>query len=243
MQTRKEVAAFGNDAERNIEKIYRALLTDRFSFGPARGVLLNRPGKKPRPLVVSPIPSRIVQRSVLDVLQSQPSIQGYVRVGTSFGGIESRGVRHAIDAAYRAMIGGATYFIRTDIKSFFTRIPRDRVLEAIAENIDDVSFNALLKEAVTTELSNLEELRKAADLFPLYEIGVAQGCCLSPLFGNILLYDFDVQMNQDGLTCLRYVDDFILLGPDRKSARRAFSKATKKLGVYGLGVRPGARRR
>lgn len=236
MQTRKEVAAFGNDAERNIEKIYRALLTDRFSFGPARGVLLNRPGKKPRPLVVSPIPSRIVQRSVLDVLQSQPSIQGYVRVGTSFGGIESRGVRHAIDAAYRAMIGGATYFIRTDIKSFFTRIPRDRVLEAIAENIDDVSFNALLKEAVTTELSNLEELRKAADLFPLYEIGVAQGCCLSPLFGNILLYDFDVQMNQDGLTCLRYVDDFILLGPDRKSARRAFSKATKKLGVYGLEV-------
>lgn len=235
-QTRRDVAAFSNDADSNLERIYRSLLNHRFTFAPARGILIDRPGKKPRPLVVSPIPSRIVQRSILDVLQSQAEIQNYIKTPTSFGGIEHLGVRHAIESAYKAMNSGATYFIRTDIKSFFTRIPRDGVLERIAEVIKDDSFNKLLKEAVRTELSNLEELKKAADFFPLYEIGVAQGCCLSPLFGNILLYDFDKQMNQGQITCLRYIDDLILIGPDQKTVRAAFREGTKKLAEYGLEV-------
>jgi retron-type reverse transcriptase len=235
-QTRKEVAVFSNDADSNIERIYRSLLTHRFAFAPARGVLIDRPGKKPRPLVVSPIPSRIVQRSILDVLQSLPEIQNYVKTPTSFGGIEHRGVRHAIESAYRAMNGGTTYFIRTDIKSFFTGVPRDEVLKRIAETIEDNSFNKLLKDAVTTELSNMEELKKAADLFPIYEIGVAQGCCLSPLFANVLLYDFDKQMNQGHITCLRYIDDFVLLGPDQKTVRAAFKEAMKMLAQYSLEV-------
>lgn len=234
--TRRQIAMFSSDADKNLEIIYRDLLRSRFSFAPARGVLIERPGKKPRPLVVSPIPDRIVQRSILEVLQAQSGIQRFLSVPTSFGGIETRGVRHAIESACRAMSNGGAYFIRTDIKSFFTQIRRETVLERISGIVNDEAFRALLREAVTTELSNLDELRNMADLFPLYEIGVAQGCCLSPLFGNILLYDFDLQMNQGAITCLRYIDDFILMGPDRKKVRAAFARALNKLEAYGLEV-------
>lgn len=230
------MAAFAEDSERSIERIYRELLANRFSFSPAKGVFLKRPNKKSRPLVVSTIPDRIVQRSILDVLQAQPSIQNFIKVPTSFGGIETRGVGLALENAYRAMQREGKYFIRTDIKSFFTKIPRDMVLQKIGKSIEDTAFNDLLKQAVTTELSNLQELKESAAQFPLWEIGVAQGCCLSPLFGNILLYDFDVRMNRDGVVCLRYIDDFIVMGRDRKTVRAAFNKAKRDLGCLELEV-------
>lgn len=235
-QTKKEIRIFAAEAERYIDQIYRKLLKKKWQFEPALGVTKRRQGKKPRPLVVSPIPNRIVQRTILDVLQAEPTIKAYYEMESSFGGIEGRGVRDAIEKMYTAINNGARYYIRTDIKEFFRYIPRDRVLSKIAEKIPDSDFNELLKAATNIELKNLHALKDFADLFPLYEIGVAQGCCLSPLIGNILLYEFDSQMNGRGIICLRYIDDFIMLGSDLSHLGAAFKNAKQLLKEYGLEV-------
>ena len=72
---------------------------------------------------------------------------------------------------------------------------------------------ALFRQAIHVELSNLAALREHADRFPTEDIGVAQGSALSPLLGNIILADFDQRMNDGECRCLRYIDDFIVLGP------------------------------
>lgn len=51
-----------------------------------------------------------------------------------------------------------------------------------------------------------------------------QGCSLSALFGNIILKEFDCKMNANDITCIRYLDDFIILAPDERSVRRVFNK-------------------
>lgn len=71
-------------------------------------------------------------------------------------------------------------------------------------------------------------------LFPIEEIGVAQGNCLSPLLGNVLLSEFDQIMSDDECRCLRYIDDFILLGPDKKTVRKRFRQITEYLRQYGM---------
>src|SRR2546428_13070484 len=76
-ETRKQVKEFSIDAEISLERISRQLRGRRFKFPPAEGILSKRPGKKPRPIVKSPIPSRIVQRAILDVLQGEPALEQY----------------------------------------------------------------------------------------------------------------------------------------------------------------------
>ena len=224
-ETRKSVKEFSLNSENNLNKIYRKLLNQKWEFDPSDGIPIRRTAQKPRPIVISSIPNRIVQRSILDTLQEEPNIKPYYKVETSFGGIKKRGVRNAIEAAYNAVLSGAEYYIRSDIMEFFVKIPRDYVLQRISDLIKDNLFNDLLKEATKTELKNLDSIKEFSDLFPLYEIGVAQGCCLSPIIGNILLYEFDNEMNKGEIKCLRYIDDFLILGPDASKVHAAFKKA------------------
>jgi hypothetical protein len=104
----------------------------------------------------------------------------------------------------------------------------------ISKEIVDPLFNDLLLKATEVELSNLGELGDYKKLFPLHEVGVAQGCCLSPLIGNILLNEFDKEMNGRNVTCLRYIDDFLILGSSRASVFSAFSSAQRILSEYRL---------
>ena len=235
-KTRDEIDLFKQTAESNLGRINRLLRQEKFFFPQSMGIPIKRQGKAPRPLVVSPIVSRIVQRAILDVLQAETALESYYKIPTSFGGIKGKGlgVPGAVKAAYSSIRNGVQYFIRSDIEGFFKNIPRDFVLEKIKNVINDQKFNALLQKAVQTELENLVELGKQADAFPIYEVGVAQGCCLSPLLGNILLEEFDRKLNDRGILCLRYIDDFIILGPDKKKVFATFESAKRILAGFNL---------
>ena len=224
--TKEETRQFSIHARKHLNCINKQLRLKRFRFGHARGVLgKKKSGKAERPIVIAPILSRIVQRAILDVIQSIPAIRQTLTSGFNFGGVPGIdfGVPHAIAKAIQAS-KESRYYIRTDIKSFFMAVPRQRAVALITTRTDDNEFNLLLDAATTTELKDLESFGDKAKLFPLWEDGVAQGSCLSPLLCNLLLSEFDEQMNQRGIVCIRYIDDFILFAPSRKSAFKAFDK-------------------
>lgn len=235
-ETRRLVKEFSIGIETHLERIYRQLLKGKFRFPPSEGIPIPRKGKKPRPLVKSPIQSRIVQRAILEVLQSAQALEPYYKNSTSFGGIRGKGlgVPGAVRTVYSVIEAGAKHYIRSDIDSFFTKIPRKIVLAKISAVISDHKFQSLLEKATDVELDNLSWLGSSALLFPTYEIGVAQGCCLSPLLGNILLEDFDRELNGRGVTCIRYIDDFVLLGEDKHKVERAFKSGMRILAGHGF---------
>ena len=152
----------------------------------------------------------------------------------SFGGIKDRGVPTAVEKVVSAIKNGAKWYVRSDIAEFFTKIPRQSVLTQIGKWIRDDDFNRLLGEALTIELQNLSQLGMEANEFPIHSIGVAQGCCLSPLVGNLLLFDFDKKMNGRGLNCIRYIDDFIILAKDRSKVVKGFESALRHLQTHNL---------
>lgn len=198
---------------------------------PAKGIPVSRPGKIDRPLVVSEIKDRIVQRSILEVIQSKKSIHRYVNTPNSFGGLKNKRVEDAIRAVCRANKDGLKYYVTSDIKSFFTRIPRLKVVDILLSRLPDKSLKNILSAASKTELENFKKLGRKAHLFPTYELGVAQGCCLSPLFGNVLLHDFDKELNSktNECRCFRYIDDFIILGKSPSDVTKSFKKAKQIL--------------
>lgn len=221
----------------SLKEIQSALTKKQFRFTPQIGVAPTKSNGSRRPIVLAPIPNRIVQRALLDALHLKvPFIRHVFAVPTSFGGIPDKRVSMAIAAAKKAMKDGAKYYIRSDIPNFFTKIDKALVLELFAEHVKCPDTFSLFEAALQTDLANLDALRRERidELFPIGVQGVAQGSPLSPLVANIYLYSFDMKMNQEGITCLRYIDDFLLLGPDNSSVQKAFKASLIELKSLGL---------
>lgn len=235
--TRGEVRAFKEDERSNIDRIYRQILNKKFTFKGNRGVTL---GKKKRPIVLAPVESRVVQRAILDVLQDEPGIQKFLRSSGSYGAIKSfkdqeKGVPAAIKDIVQTIKNGATTYYKSDIASFFTKIPRGKVIDTIAGIISDQDFLGILDHATNLEIDNILSIPEdKREFFDYRTVGTPQGCCLSPLLGNILLYEFDTEMNKNGIRCFRYLDDFIILGNGWKPVNTAFGKALEILKALGL---------
>jgi RNA-directed DNA polymerase len=239
-KSKEDVLEFKREEGRNLKRIQNKLLKGNFKFAPAKAVPIKKSNGAMRPLVSASVETKIIQRCILDVLQKQDFIKKYLTLPTSFGSIKNKGVPQAIEATIVAIHKGASYYIASDIKSFFTQVPLPKVYEMISSQLqeeDRVDFMELLKGATKLEIDNLENIKKAdRKYFEFDETGTPQGCCLSPLLSNILLYEFDIQMNDDKTKCMRYLDDFVILSADKKSAWEAFDKAKKLLKKYDLSV-------
>ncbi|MBL8835875.1 MAG: hypothetical protein JNL66_06495 [Alphaproteobacteria bacterium] len=238
-QVKNEIKTFDSQASANLKAIRSDLRSGHFIFERQRGVLLDPRGKK-RPIVIAPVANRVVQRSILEVLKKRPRIDAILRSKTSFGGIDGQGREEAIRRCCKLIDDGFHQFVGSDIAKFYTKIPRRTVLDLISRQIPSRPFAELCANATITELANLAELGEDARRFPGPEEGVAQGSCLSTLLGNLLLHEFDVELNTPDVACLRYIDDFLILARTKANARLAFARAELLLEKHGLtAYRPG----
>jgi len=236
---RNEAIEFEADSFRQLKSIQNKLQKKKFEFLPQHGIAKKRPGKSSRPLVIAPIPNRIVQRAILDVLQDNvPYVQDILSIENSFGGIKGKSVALAIAAINKQFNSGVTHYVRSDIPSFFTKVQRNKVVDVLAKNVDDVDMVKLFSAAIETTLANLNDLQRQGleSIFPLSNDGVAQGSPLSPLIANIYLAEFDRELNSNGLACIRYIDDFVIMAADESQVMKGFRAAKAILRRQGLQV-------
>jgi len=243
-----DVQKFADEATKNINSLSARLSKGKFVFPAAKGIPATKKNpdgsknkKKFRPLVLAPVESRVVQRAILEALCTVANLTPFAENAFSFGGIRKRSdglaaVPAAVDAVLKAIGNGATHVAFADITAFFTKVPKPVVTQIVANATDDDEFMGLFREAIRTELDNLAELKEKAKAFPTENIGVAQGSSLSPLLGNILLHDFDNQMNDGDCVCIRYVDDFIVLAPSAQAARARMKSAASLLAKFDMSL-------
>jgi retron-type reverse transcriptase len=250
-EVRREVEVFAERASSRIQSLSHRLSRGRFKFEPAKGVPIPKIGSdgkksrtKFRPIVLAPLESRIVQRSILETLIVHPAMEQYVYTPYSFGGVRRRedqeyaAVPAAVKAVLEAIETGARFVACADVRAFFTRISKLSVRDKVAEALQDDGFMKLFDEAIKVELSNLADLREKSELFPIHEIGVAQGNSLSPLLGNILMVRFDWDMNHGDCRCIRYIDDFIVLAPTEQAANSRMRRGVRILRSLGMELSP-----
>lgn len=228
---RNEAKDFESQLPRSLSDIQRTLSKKTFTFQKQTGVAITKANGNSRPIVLSPIPNRIVQRALLDALSRIKFVKEALATPTSYGGIKNKRVSMAIADAKVAIAKGAAFHIRSDIAEFFTRIDKARVMRLVTPHIKCPDTIALFQAAITTELANIDVLRRQGldEIFPIGVEGVAQGSPLSPLIANLYLHDFDKTINDGEVTCLWYIDDFLILGKDMGCVDRAFSKAQTEL--------------
>ena len=258
---RGEAAEFEHEHQRHLRRIQDQLREKRFRFDDVEGTLKDKKkreaaGKNPRPIAIASLRNRVVQRAILQVLQpreardqkdihtrylpkADPRLGRINKVNTSQYGVGGLmkpfgGVAPAIRRVMEAMENGGAVFYQSDIKEFFMRIPTDPVVQAVLAETKDREFSDLFSKALEVNLANVAELGTYRSIFPSNGKGVAQGSSLSAFAGNLLLYDFDHELNAMGVTAIRYIDDLFIVAKDDAALDTAIAFARQRLGDLGF---------
>lgn len=258
-----QASEFEHCHQTRLRTIGRQLREDRFEFDGATGVLKDKKARKkmnkdPRPIAIGSIRNRVVQRAILQVLQPRKAldkrdidtryqsitdkrlgrINSVNRSKYGVGGLLKPygGVRPAIQLISEAIDNDSRFFFQSDIKSFFTRIPVHTVVSFVEKETSDTKLSEIFARGLEVHLANEDELSTYAHLFPTGGIGVAQGSSLSAFSGNVLLYELDHELNQNGVVAVRYIDDLLMVAPDLKTLSKAVQKAKTSLHNYGFSL-------
>ena len=232
---------FNQYLERNLYALRKQIIAG-YKFSPLVAHAIPKPdGKRDRIVCVPTVRDRIVQRAVGKHLSDRAKRLG-IENDASFGFIRSsskspRGVAAARDRAVslRREHGWA---YKSDITSFFDRIPRHDLFELIKRTLRTPSLEKLLCAAIECEIdeSNPYVKRKVRKAGILPGHGVRQGMPLSPLFANIILKEFDRKLLSREFQLVRYADDFIVLADSESQCHEVDKLARGVLGNLGFEI-------
>lgn len=109
---------------------------------PPRTFTLARPDGRNRPIALLTLRDRIVQRAVLEVVQSR-----FLEVASpaAFGALPGRDVKAALARAEQARAQGLIWVVRTDIQAFFERVEHERILTTFATTVGDEPLTELIR--------------------------------------------------------------------------------------------------
>ncbi|WP_296334455.1 reverse transcriptase domain-containing protein [Reyranella sp.] len=202
---------------RALPELARAVRSGRYRPGPLRRVLINRPGKSPRPLAIPCVTDRVLQTAVL--LALAPSLDRWMS-RTSFAYRPGRSTGDALRRLAAELAAGRNWIADADIRSFFETIPHALLHEDLAAWIGRGPVLELIVGWIASGGSRGR--------------GIAQGAPLSPLLANVYLQPLDVALAVAGLRAIRYADDFVVACRGRKEAESALDLAARALALRGL---------
>jgi retron-type reverse transcriptase len=103
------------------------------------------------------------------------------------------------------------YFVKTDVKTFFSTIDHKILFEKLAKKIKDQSTLNLIKKAITQTTVNIKSSSKERIKYNNF-VGVPEGLSISGLLADIYLQDLDSKyQNNKNIKYFRFLDDILIL--------------------------------
>ena len=200
-------------------EIRRQLLEGTYQPGPARRKSIPKPDGSQRHLGIPNVVDRLIQQAILQVLTPifDPGFSE-----SSFGfrpGRSAQGAAKQVQAHIRA---GYRHCVDMDLSKFFDRVQHDVLMVRVSRKVSDKRLLALIGRYLRAGVMVDTELQPSTE-------GTMQGGPLSPLLANILLDDFDKELESRGLRFVRYADDFLVFTKTRPAARRVFASIERYL--------------
>lgn len=179
-------------------QIKQEILEGKYKPSPVRRVEIPKPdGKGVRQLGIPTVMDRIIQQAILQVLIPvfEPIFSEH-----SYGFRPNRNAHQAVTKAQEYIQNGYEWVVDIDLEKFFDRVNHDMLMARIARLVKDKKLLLLIRKYLQSGV--MEE-----GLVKPTEIGTPQGGPLSPLLSNIMLDDFDKELEKRGLRFARYADD------------------------------------
>jgi group II intron reverse transcriptase/maturase len=169
-------------------EIREQLLSETYVPSPVRAVYLPKPGGGTRMLGIPTVFDRLIAQAILQVLVPifDPGFSE-----RSYGFRPGRSAHQALEQACRDIADGYRWVVNLDLEKFFDSVHHDLVMSRVARKVKDKQLLRLIRRYLNAGI--MQE-----GLVSQREAGMPQGSPLSPLLSNILLDDFDKELERRG---------------------------------------------
>tara|TARA_Y100001001_G_C7995735_1_gene304549 strand:- start:185 stop:1540 length:1356 start_codon:yes stop_codon:yes gene_type:complete len=191
------VEHFGQWLKVHWPSIKTALLSGQYLPQAIRAVDIPKPAGGVRTLGIPTVLDRLIQQALLQKLQPvfEPTFSE-----SSYGFRPGRSAQQAVLAAQQYVQEGRRWVVDTDLEKFFDRVNHDILMSRIARQVSDARVLKLIRRYLEAGLMREGRMTKRRE-------GTPQGGPLSPLLSNILLTDWDRELERRGHAFCRYADD------------------------------------
>jgi len=228
---------YGEALEENIQDLSHRLKRGAYRAKPVRRTYIPKGDGRQRPLGVTALEDKLVQRATVEVLNA---IYETDFLGFSYGFRPERNQHNALDALHVGLdTKKVNWVLDLDFKSFFDRISHEQLIKFIRHRIADRRVVRLIQKWLNAGVLEDGEWKRMQD-------GTPQGGSASPLLANIYLhYALDLWVQSwrrkrtgEDVIVVRYADD-VVMGFQRKSVAQQFWEELKqRMRKFGLELHP-----
>ena len=218
-------------------ELHRMIHAGAYRATPSRRVYIPKADGRQRPLGIASIEDKIVQQSVVTVLNAIYEVDF---LGFSYGFRPGRGQHNALDALTAGIKSRkVNWIVDADIRLFFDEIDHEWMLRFLEHRIADQRIIRMIRKWLQAGV--IEDGKR----IPAVK-GTPQGAVISPLLANIYLhYAFDLWVQhwrktpgRGEVIVLRYADDSVVGFEDVRTARAFLEDLRERLGKFGLALHP-----
>jgi group II intron reverse transcriptase/maturase len=223
--------------EENLQGLYRRLHRGAYRARPSRRVYIPKADGRQRPLGITSLEDKLVQRAVVEVLNAVYEVDF---LGFSYGFRPGRGPHDALDALAKAVMHKkVSWVLDADIRGFFDHLSHEWLVKFIEHRIADKRVLCLIKKWLSAGVVEDGRWTKS-------EEGTPQGATVSPLMANIYLhYVLDLWAQQwrnrearGDVVITRWADDFIVGFQHLDDAERFRRELQQRMGQFSLELHP-----
>jgi RNA-directed DNA polymerase len=228
---------YGKERQRNLQDLSERLKRVAYRAKPVRRVYIPKADGRQRPLGVTALEDKIVQRAAVEVLNA---IYETDFLGFSYGFRPSRSQHQALDAFYTGLLTKrVNWVLDLDIKGFFDGISHEWLVKFIEHRIADRRVVRIIQKRLKAGV--LEDGKRIG-----VKEGTPQGGSASPLLANIYLhYVFDLWAQAGRRKCahgdvvlVRFADDIVLGFQIQADAQQFRAELSERMWKFNLELHP-----
>ncbi len=223
--------------ESNLRDLSERLKRGAYRAKPVRRVYIPKADGRQRPLGVTALEDKIVQRAAVEVMNA---IYETDFLGFSYGFRPGRSQHDGLDALYTALLTRkVNWVLDIDIRGFFDAIDHGWLVKFVEHRIGDRRVVRLIQKWLNAGV--LEDGKRMR-----VEEGTPQGGSASPLLANIYLhYAFDLwvqawrrKLANGDMIVVRFADDVVVGFQSKVDANRFWTELIERFRKFGLELHP-----